>query len=542
MSSSADSQVLAGRYRVVERLGSGGMATVFLAEDERLGRPVAVKRLHADTSEDMALRFEREAKLGASLNHPNVVAIYDIATEAEGFLIVMEYVKGETLRDELHRGWLAPERGMEVLRAVAAALDHAHGHGVIHRDVKPANVLLGRAGVVKLADLGVATAVDRTQITRSGTALGTPSYMAPEQLEGSDLTSAVDIYALAAVAFEAFAGRKARTGRTPMEIVHAVANKPVPDIREAWPDAPPALAEALKRGMDAEPDRRPPSAGELAREIEAALAGPLENDADTAELPPEAARRPVAAAAAPAAAAAAPRGRPAPAPPVRPRTGSAAGRRLAGLVPIALVALLLGVGAIVLLSGGGDEDGSSRSGERASGDERQTTRDERPSSRDDGTTGSQEPAPAGTPAPQDESPSTSRGAPAAAKDPAEGARLNDRGFSLIGQGRAGDAVPILQRSVASFPEDSTSMPYAFALFNLGNALRLSGRPAEAIPFLEKRLAISDFKRDVVQRELALARQQAGGNGASAPNGAAPGSDGRGRGKPPKSKSKSRDDE
>ena len=135
--------LLAGRYRTIERVGSGGMATVLLAEDERLGRQVAVKRLHAESPEDTAQRFRREAKLGASLNHPNLVAVYDIVTDDEGVLIVMEYVDGETLRDAIERGPLEPARAIEVLRGMAEALDHAHGEGIVHRDVKPANVLLG---------------------------------------------------------------------------------------------------------------------------------------------------------------------------------------------------------------------------------------------------------------------------------------------------------------------------------------------------------------------------------------------------------------
>src|SRR4051812_32927160 len=122
------------------------MATVLLAEDERLGRHVAVKRLHAESPEDTAMRFKREAKLGASLNHPNIVAVYDIVTDEEGVLIVMEYVEGETLRDAIERGPTEPTHVLAVLRGVAQALHHAPGEGIVHRDLKPANVLLGGAG------------------------------------------------------------------------------------------------------------------------------------------------------------------------------------------------------------------------------------------------------------------------------------------------------------------------------------------------------------------------------------------------------------
>src|SRR3954453_1536163 len=200
--------LLAGRYRVIDRVGRGGMASVLLAEDERLGRQVAIKRLHAESPEDTARRFRREARLGASLNHPNIVAVYDIVTDDEGVLIVMEYVEGETLRDAIDRGPLEPKRALDILDGLAAALDHAHGEGIVHRDVKPANVLLGADGrTVKLADLGIATAVEGTRITMSGTVLGTAAYMAPEQLEGHKPGPAADIYSLAVLAGERAPGQ-----------------------------------------------------------------------------------------------------------------------------------------------------------------------------------------------------------------------------------------------------------------------------------------------------------------------------------------------
>src|SRR4051812_6888331 len=265
--------VLAGRYRVLERIGSGGMASVLLAEDERLGRQVAIKRLHAESPEDTAQRFRREARLGASLNHPNLIAVYDIVTDDEGVLIVMEYVDGETLRDAIDRGRLPTERALEVLRGVAAGLDHAHAEGIVHRDVKPANVLLGRrGGEVKLADLGIATAVESTRITKSGTVMGTASYMAPEQLEGHRAGPAADVYSLAVVAWEALSGKRAYEGRTPIEIARRKAAEPPPSLADAWPDAPPAAVAALQRAMGADPASRPRSATALVDELEHALA------------------------------------------------------------------------------------------------------------------------------------------------------------------------------------------------------------------------------------------------------------------------------
>lgn len=264
--------LLAGRYRTLGTLGTGGMARVLLAEDERLGRRVAIKQMHSAAPEDSARRLQREARLGAALSHPNLVAVFDVETDGESVLIVMEYVEGETLKDAVTAGPLDPERALAVVRDVAAALDHAHGQGVVHRDVKPANVLIGRDGTSKLADLGIATAAESTRITRSGTVLGTAAYMAPEQLEGEEAGPAADVYSLAAVAFEALSGRPANRGATPVEIAHRMATEPPPDLRDAWPGAPAGAAEALKRGMAREPAGRPESAGELVAALERGLA------------------------------------------------------------------------------------------------------------------------------------------------------------------------------------------------------------------------------------------------------------------------------
>ena len=253
------------------------MASVLLCTDERLDRRVAVKRLHSDQPAEVERRFVREAKLGASLNHPNLVAVYDTATDDEGVLIVMEYVEGEPLSRALRHGPLEPERFGRMAVELGDALDHAHAQGVVHRDVKPANVLLRRDGVTKLVDLGIATAADHTRITRSGVVLGTAAYMAPEQLDGRPAESPADVYAYSCVCFEALSGRRARTGRTAMEIAHRIATEPPPDLREALPGAPPRAAALLAAGMARDPQQRPASAGELGRglrrELEARRGG-----------------------------------------------------------------------------------------------------------------------------------------------------------------------------------------------------------------------------------------------------------------------------
>jgi len=523
--------LLAGRYRIKRALGRGGMATVYLADDERLGREVAVKRLHAGSAEDMELRFVREAKLGASLNHPNLVWVFDTVTDEEGLLIIMEYVDGPTLARELSDGPLRPRRAVEVIAATASALEHAHEQGVVHRDVKPANVLLGRGGVIKLADLGIATAADHTRITRSGVALGTASYMAPEQIEGERVTPATDVYALATVAFELLAGRKARSGRTPMEVAHAITAKPPPDLREAWQQAPAEAAEVVITAMARDPADRPDSVCEFASELARAL-----GEETTARVRLDAARAATggaAAAGAAAGAAAAPDtaeasptdeptvthapepsrppnrpSAPAPSPPNRPRAPSpprrgqyAAPRRSfsAGLVA-AGAALTAVVVVVVLAAGGGGEP-------------------ERP--RD----GSAEPTPPDTAAPQagrggsaggQGSGAGGQGGSAAASVPqpaneggaSEGARLNRQGFGLLNRGQYAQAVPVLERSVEAFPPGTTDVKYGFALYNLGRALRLSGRAGAAVPVLERRLQIPN-QRETVQKELDAARRAAG---------------------------------
>jgi eukaryotic-like serine/threonine-protein kinase len=488
------------------------MASVLLCRDERLDREVAVKRLHADSPVDVERRFVREAKLGASLNHPNLVSVFDTATDDEGVLIVMEYVEGEALARTLKRGPLPPERVASMVRDVGSALDHAHGQGVVHRDVKPGNVLMRRDGVTKLVDLGIATAQDHTRLTHSGMVLGTAAYMAPEQLEGGETTPATDIYALAVVAYEALTGERAREGRTPLELAHRIATEPPPDIRDVMPSASPQAAEVLKRAMARDPGDRPASAGELATGLARALDEPP--TAPTRAVPPTAATR------------AAPRPAPIPAPapaaakppprtgPARP-TGGPRRKRPVGAIALALIFLVLAAGTViaaVLSSGDGDgepqrADGGSE--QQAQGGREQRDRREQQQQQSQAQeqqpqpAEQQEPAPAPAeeqePAPQEETGSF---------DPARGAQLNEDGFALMQSGDYAGAVPILQEAVASWPEDSQDINYAYALFNLGKSLNRSGNPDEAIPYLEKRLNWND-QRETVQAELDLAKRKAG---------------------------------
>lgn len=261
---------LAGRYRVLRRLGSGGMATVFLAEDDRLGREVAIKRLHTDAPRASLRRFSREARLGAALNHPNFVAVYDTELTDEGALIVMEHVPGSSLAELADGRRMAPKKALQILRSVADALDHAHAEGVVHRDVKPSNVLVRDDGVVKLADLGIARAIGATQITSEGNVIGTIPYMSPERLAAPGAGGPEsDVYSLAAMAYELLSGRPPSEAGSTGE----AAAQPPPDLIGDWPDAPAAVAAVLERGLDPEPGRRQVSAGRLIDELRAALDG-----------------------------------------------------------------------------------------------------------------------------------------------------------------------------------------------------------------------------------------------------------------------------
>jgi eukaryotic-like serine/threonine-protein kinase len=330
--------------------------------------------------------------------------------------------------------------------------------------------------------------------------LGTAAYMAPEQLEGGETTPSTDIYALAVVAYESLTGEKAREGRTPLALAHQIATSPPPDLRERLPDASPQAAELLRRGMARDPGDRPASAGELASGLARALEEPP--TAPTRAVPPtrtEPRPAPVAAAA-PAPAAAKP---PPPTGPSR-RPDRGRGKRPIGAIVLALVLLALAAATVIAAVLSSGDDGGEP--EQANRDRQQQT------DRGNGQERRQQQQQEQAPAQPDPAPEESEPPPAEEQegsfDPARGAALNEEGFALMQQGDYAGAVPILQDAVASWPEDSTDINYAYALYNLGTSLNRSGNPEEAIPYLEKRLNWND-QRETVQAELDLAKRKAG---------------------------------
>ena len=260
---------LDSRYRIERPLGQGGMATVYLAQDDELDRPVALKILAENLAGDATFRdrFEREARLAARLNHPNVVRVFDVGESDGRPFIVMEYVEGDTLADELGRhGPLPRDRAVDLALQMCRGLEAAHASGLVHRDVKPRNLLLRPDGVLKIADFGIARAAESTRLTEIGTILGTAAYLAPEQAEGVEANPAADLYSVGAVLYELLTGRVPYTATSLVELAAKQQAGPPPPIA----GVPGWLQLAVMRCLEPDPLERPASAGELAGE----LAGP----------------------------------------------------------------------------------------------------------------------------------------------------------------------------------------------------------------------------------------------------------------------------
>ena len=437
---------LDARYELRNPIGAGGMASVWLATDTRLDREVAVKFLSEQLAEDpdFVARFRREARVAASLQHPNLVAIYDFDADTNPPYLVMEYVPGDNLSERLADGQEVDVERLAI--GLLDALGAIHALGVVHRDIKPHNVLLTPSGEPKLGDFGIALPRESTSITQTGQVLGTARYMAPELLEGEPASPATDIYSAGVLLSECVAkssGASSRVGR-------AAGRMTAPDPA----DRPQTTADALEDVAGRAPVAHAPSTETL----------PL--PAQTPPPPPARIHRS--------------------GPPPLP-----GGPRV---IAIAGVALALLVAVIVLLTAGGGDGELSRGELRDSGLRPAEPGEAKP---DKAAKPEKEPKP-------DSDPMKSAPEPAASGD---GAALNDEGFALMQSGDYEGAVEVLRRAVDAFPEGTSDITYAYALYNLGHALRLGGDPEAAIPVLEERLRIPN-QTDVVRRELEAARAAA----------------------------------
>jgi eukaryotic-like serine/threonine-protein kinase len=336
--------VIAGRYELVELIGRGGMSSVWKAHDRLLDRTIAIKSLHEQFTQDEEYveRFRREARSVAQLSHPNIVTVIDRGEDEGRQYIVFEYVEGENLKQLIERSGPLPVRDALLLTLqMARALGFAHERGLIHRDVKPQNVLLNEDGQPKMTDFGIARSVDVEGVTVTGTVLGTSEYIAPEQARGQRVDALTDVYSLGVVLYELMTGRVPFQGENFVAIALRHVNEPAPSVLELRPDCPPRVGTAVERALAKRPEDRFGSMSELCRELEACLYE-LDSSSEEATM---ISRGPVA--------------------PARPRRPKRKRRRRVGIFwPIAAVAAILAVAGLAALGAMAlrDNDGDGSAG------------------------------------------------------------------------------------------------------------------------------------------------------------------------------------
>jgi eukaryotic-like serine/threonine-protein kinase len=297
MSEIPENTVVDGRYRILHKIGSGGMADVYCAEDTHLGRRIAMKLLHRRFAQDgeFVERFRREASSAAGLQHPNVVGVYDRGEFDDTYYIAMEYCEGRSLKDVVRaESPLDVRRAIAITRQVLLAARFAHRRNVIHRDLKPHNVILDAEDGVKVTDFGIARA-GASDITQAGAIMGTAQYFSPEQAQGRPVTEASDLYSIGVVLFELLTGKAPFDGETPVAIALMHVNQPAPSPRDLVPTIPSELNTVVLKALAKDPAERYPDAESFMRDLDAVEAslerGPV--DAESTAVFAPAAPRPM---------------------------------------------------------------------------------------------------------------------------------------------------------------------------------------------------------------------------------------------------------
>jgi serine/threonine-protein kinase len=471
------------RYRIVRHLANGGMAGVWEAHDELLGRSVAVKVLASHLSEDerARLRFGREARAAAGLSsHPHVVTIYDVGEHDGRVFMVMELMRGGTVGERLKAGRaIADETALRWLREAAGALDAAHEAGIVHRDIKPANLLLDDRDRLAIADFGIARIAMEDQLTATGQVLGTAAYISPEQAVGEPATAASDRYALAVVAFELLTGAKPFQAEHFAAQARAHVEDPPPLATERDPSLPASVDGVLERGLAKDPGERWESARAMVEALDRAMGS----------------SRPATEPTRPIAAPAANRGGPPPA--HGHRSGWPVLAALAGLVLLAVVGFLL-------LSGG---DGGSPNGGEQSANTKTQSKPRKKATPTPTAERTAEPTATSTAEPT----ATQTPAPPAGQDLQRASQLQLEGFNARRAGDYEQALTLSQQALAACGDAVQLSPCGYALFEVGAALNALGRPDEAIAPLQQRLDQYGDNNEV-KDELKKARKGARGKG------------------------------
>jgi predicted Ser/Thr protein kinase len=451
------------RYRDVRHLAHGGMGEIYLATDEDLGREVAVKVLSGRYAEDdnLRLRFKREALAAARLsgNH-NIVTIFDVAEHDGRPMIVMEYLAGGSLEQRID-GPGDPAQVLDWIEQAAAALDAAHDAGIVHRDVKPGNLLLDDRGHLKVADFGIASAAGMDSFTQTGTILGTAGYLSPEQAKGERATAASDRYALAVVAWELLTGRRPFQADTPTAEAAAHVNAPIPSAHGANRALPQAYDAIFERALAKDPAARYPNAAEFAGELRRALHDDAGDTGWIEPVPATAATRVA---------------------PVPARAGTPS-----WLLPAIGLLLLVGTGALIAVlatRGGGPSP-------RAQTVVHTVTR---PGTTVRETTTAPAPPPTTTAAPPTTTPPTTA-ATTAPSTGGSGASLNNAGYAKMQAGDYAGALPLLEQAVQKL-SGSGSTDEAYADYNLAYTRFALGQCTEVVSLLDRSESIQGRRKEI----------------------------------------------